>query len=92
MLSVLPHLLARRRRQAGVPLRLPHLPLSVLPRLRLPHLLLSVLPRLSLPLHLPLSVLPRLSPPLHLDRNLFLLRVRLNLGQTKMVLRISPVL
>jgi len=89
-------------------LRLPHLPLSVLPRLSLPHLRLDrSLPldrsrrlrldrslRLSLPLdrHLPLSVLPRLSPPLHLDRNLFLLRVRLNLGQTKMVLRISPVL
>ena len=45
MLSVLPHLLARRHRQAGVPLRplrLPHLPLSVLPRLRLPLTAVSV--------------------------------------------------
>ena len=122
------HLLVRRRRQAGVLLRPPHLPLSVLPRLRLPLLPLSVLPRLRLPL-LPLSVLPRLrllhlllnsrhlrldrslllnslllrldrslllrldrSLLLRLDRSLLLLRVRLNLGQTRMGLRISPVL
>ena len=74
MLSVLPHLLARRRRQAGVPLRplrLPHLPLSVLPRLRLlllrldrSLLLNSQHLRLDRSLHLPLSVLPRLRLPL----------------------------
>ena len=110
----LPHLLARRRRQAGVPLRLLHLPLSVLPHLRLDRSLLlnsqrlrldrSLHLRLDRSLHLRLdrslllrldrSLLLRLdrSPHLRLDRSLLLLRVRLNLGQTQMVLRISTVL